>query len=108
MAKIEYQTIPNEAIIDVKVSGSFYLRLVTLLNSLGESVPLEEFKDVLEKIKEDKPAGSLFEFNVHTILMMIYEIESEALKQKKSKTEEIEVPDEPTDSSPQQDPQSAQ
>ncbi len=108
MAKMTYKSIPNDAIIDIKVSGSFYLRLVELLNSLGESVPLDEFKDVLEKIKDDKPAGSLFEFNVHTILMMIYEIEKEALSQNKAKDEEIEVPDEPTDSSPQQDPQSAQ
>jgi hypothetical protein len=106
MSKMKYETLPNEAIVDIKVSGSFYLRLVSLLNSLGESVPLEEFKDVLEKIKEDKPADSLFEFNVHTILMMIYEIESEAIKQKKTKEEEIEVPDEPTDSLSQQDPQS--
>jgi len=108
MAKMTYKSIPNDAIIDIKVSGSFYLRLVELLNSLGESVPLDEFKDVLEKIKDDKPAGSLFEFNVHTILMMIYEIEKEALSQNKAKDEEIEVPDETTDSSPQQDPQSAQ
>lgn len=106
MAKMKYETLPNEAIVDIKVSGSFYLRLVSLLNSLGESVPLEEFKDVLEKIKEDKPADSLFEFNVHTILMMIYEIESEAIKQKKTKEEEIEVPDEPSENLPQQDPQS--
>jgi hypothetical protein len=106
MAKMKYETLPNEAIVDIKVSGSFYLRLVSLLNSLGESVPLEEFKDVLEKIKEDKPADSLFEFNVHTILMMIYEIESEAIKQKKTKEEEIDVPDEPSENLPQQDPQS--
>ena len=103
---MKYETLPNEAIVDIKVSGSFYLRLVSLLNSLGESVPLEEFKDVLEKIKEDKPADSLFEFNVHTILMMIYEIESEAIKQKKTKEEEIDVPDEPSENLPQQDPQS--
>jgi hypothetical protein len=108
MAKMTYKSIPNDAIIDIKVSGSFYLRLVELLNSLGESVPLDEFKDVLEKIKDDKPAGSLFEFNVHTILMMIYEVEKEALSQNKAKDEEIEVPDESTDSSLQQGPQSAQ
>jgi hypothetical protein len=50
----------------------------------------------------------LFEFNVHTILMMIYEVEKEALSQNKAKDEEIEVPDEPSDSLSQQDPQSAQ
>lgn len=105
MAKITYSTIADDALVDIKVSGSFHKRLVQLLASLGESVPLEEFNKVLGRIKEDKPAQDLFELNVHTILMMIYEVEVEAKKQGKITTAEIDDPDS-TDSSPQQDPQS--
>ena len=39
-------------------------------------------------------------------MMLIYEIEKKAFEQKKTKEEEIEVPDEPSENLPQQDPQS--
>ena len=105
MAKINYSTIADDTLVDIKVSGAFHKRLVQLLTSLGETVELDEFNKVLENIKNDKPAQSLFEFNVHTILMMIYEVEVEAKKQNKVTIAEIDAPD-TIDSSPQQDPQS--
>lgn len=105
MAKITYSTIPDDALVDIKVSGSFHKRLVELLAALGESVPLDEFKTILERIKENKPADTLFELNVHTILMLIYEVEVEAKKQGKISTAEVDDP-ETTDNSPQPNPQS--
>ena len=105
MAKITYPTIPDDVLVDIKVSGSFHKRLVSLLGGLGESVPLDEWKAVLERLKTDKPADTLFEFNVHTILMMIYEVEVEAQKQGKITTAEVDDPD-AIDSSPQPSPQS--
>ena len=94
MPKVSYSTIPEDALIDIKVSGQFHRRLITLITLLGETVSLDEFKAVLESIKENKPSDKLFEFNVHTILMLIYEIETEAKKQNKLTTAEIEVPEE--------------
>jgi hypothetical protein len=108
MAKIKFPTIPNDAIIDIQVSGSFYRRLVDLLTELGNTKPVDEFKAILEKLKTNEGAKDAYELNVHLVMMLIYEIEKKAFEQKKTKEEEIEVPDETTDSSPQQDPQSAQ
>jgi hypothetical protein len=108
MAKIKFDTIPPDALIDIKISGAFYRRMVDLISMLGESVPLADFKAVLERLKEENPAKDMFEFNVHTIVCLIYEVEKEAKAQNKTVVSEIEVDDEITDSSLQQDPQSAQ
>lgn len=93
MTKITYPTIVSDALIDIKVAASFHKRLVDLIAALGESVGVDEFKKVLESIKEKRPANNLFEFNVHTILMLIYEIEIEAKKQGKITTAEVDDPD---------------
>lgn len=102
MAKITYDTLPQDALVDIQISGSFYRRMIDLLTMLSESVPLEDFKKVLEKLKENKPAEDMFEFNVHTIMSLIYEVEVQAKAQNKSVKAEIE---EPTDNSPQSSPQ---
>jgi hypothetical protein len=47
---IKYESIPYDALIDIQFSGSFYKQLVNLLTALGDSVPLDEFKEVLQKI----------------------------------------------------------
>jgi len=94
MAKVQYKTIPPDAIIDIQVSGSFYRRLVELLTALGNGMPLEDFKKVLEKLKTNDPPANLHELNIHINMMLIYEIEQQAVKQEKCKDAEIEVPDE--------------
>ena len=93
MAKIKYDTIPAEALIDIQISGAFYRRMVDLLTMLGESVPLADFKAVLERLKSNNPAEDMFEFNVHTIMSLIYEVEKQAMEQKKVEQKEMEVPD---------------
>lgn len=82
---IKYESIPYDVLIDIKVSGSFYKQLVNLLTALGDSVPLEEFKEVLEKLKTNDPPKSIFELNVHSLVSLIYEIEAKAQEQKKTK-----------------------
>lgn len=94
MEKIKYDTIPSDVLIDIQVSGSFYKKLVNLLTSLGESVPPEEFKAVLEKLKTDEPVKNIFELNVHVLISIIYELEKRAVEQKKTK--EVEIDAEPT------------
>lgn len=105
MAKITYDTLPPEALVDIKISGTFYRKMVDLLTMLAESVPLEDFRKVLEKLKENKPAEDLFELNVHTLMSLIYEVEVQAKAQDKCKKAEIEVDDEPSGNSPQSNPQ---
>lgn len=94
MAKIKYQTIPLDAIIDIQVSGSFYKRIVEVLTALGNGMPIEEFKKVLEKLKGNEPPANIHELNIHLNMMLIYEIEQQAVKQKKVVDSEIEVSDE--------------
>jgi hypothetical protein len=94
MEKIKYDTIPSDVLIDIQVSGSFYKKLVNLLTALGESVPQEEFKAALEKLKTDEPVKNVFELNVHVLISIIYELEKRAVEQKKTK--EVEIDAEPT------------
>lgn len=101
MAKITYDTLPPDALVDIQISGTFYRKMVDLLTMLSESVTLEEFKTVLQKMKENNPAEDLFELNVHTLMSLIYEVEIQAKAQNKCTKAEIEVEDEPTDNSPQ-------
>lgn len=104
MAKITYDTIPSDVLIDIQISGSFYRRMMDLIAMLSESVPLEDFKKVLERMKDNKPAEDLFELNVHTIISLIYEIELQAKAQNKSIKADIEVEDS-SGNSPQPNPQ---
>jgi hypothetical protein len=95
MTKIKYDTIPKDVIIDIQISGTFYRGLTDLLTMLGESVPLDDFKKILEKLKANNPAESMLEFNVFMIMSLVYEIEKKAKEQNKTKQEEIDVPEEP-------------
>jgi hypothetical protein len=94
MEKIKYDTIPSDALIDIQISGSFYKKLVSLLTALGESVPQEEFKEALAKLKTDEPVKNIFELNIHLLISIIYELEKKAVEQKKTK--EVEIDAEPT------------
>lgn len=82
---IKYESIPYDALIDIQISGSFYKQLVNLLTALGDSVPLDEFKAILEKLKDNNPPKSTLELNVHSLISLIYELEIKAKEQKKTK-----------------------
>ena len=94
MAKIKYETIKPDVLIDIQISGYFYRRMVDLLTMLSESVLLEDFKKVLEKLKDNNPAADMFELNVHTIMSLIYEVEKQSKIQNKTSETEIDVEDE--------------
>jgi hypothetical protein len=88
---IKYKTIPYDSLIDIKVSGTFYRKLVELLSALSETVPLDEFKEVLEKLKGNDNPKTLFELNVHCLISLIYELETKAVEQNKTKEMEIDA-----------------
>jgi len=91
MEKIKYKTIPHDAIISIEVSGAFYNNLSNLLLHLSSSVSEEEFKAMLEALKENKPAKNITEFNIHMLFSLIYEIEKNAKNQNKVVTTEIDL-----------------
>lgn len=90
MAKLSYPTIPNEVIVDIQVSGAFYKDLMALQISLAESVTLDQYKAILEKLKDKSSPESVFAHTVEVILALTYEIESKATAQGKFKIIEID------------------
>lgn len=88
--KIKYKALPHDALVDIKISGFFYKRLITLYTLLGQSVPQEDFAKVMDKIKTDTPADSVYELNIHTLMSIIFEIEKSAVEQGKIKEIEID------------------
>ena len=86
---IKYKTIDHKSIVDIQVSGAYYESIVQLLLSLSESVPKEEYVEVLKKYKEEKDASTLFELNIHLLITLVFEIERMALAQNKIKEVEI-------------------
>jgi hypothetical protein len=88
---IKYKTLPFDALVDIQVSGAFYKKLVDLLSALAESVPVEEFQAVLEKVKTDDAPKDIFEVNIQLLLALIYEIENKGVAQNKVKEIEIDA-----------------
>ncbi len=93
MSKISFPVIPSDAMIDIKVSGTFYRKLLHLSLMLAESKPLDEYKTVLERLKTNAPELSLYEINVQTIMMLMHEIETCAKAQSKTKIVEVDTDD---------------
>ena len=106
MAKVKFKGIKVDTIIDIKVSGYFYNKILNVIMMLGQSVTPTEFAQALNNIKEDKERNGLLESNLEVLIALLTEIEKQAFEQDKTTEEEIDVPDEPTGSSPQQGPQS--
>lgn len=91
MKKIEYNTIPNDALIDIKISGAFYAKLSNLLIKLASSMPEEEFKTLMSDFKDNKQPKNTTEFTIHILFSLIYEIENNAKKQNKIVIKEIDI-----------------
>ncbi len=108
MAKVKFKGITADTILDIKVSGYFYNKIFTVLTMLSQSVTPQEFAEVMNSLKDEKEKTSLMELNVEILVALLSEIEKQAIEQNKVTEQEVDVPDEPSDSSPQQDPQSAQ
>jgi len=90
MANIKVQTLPNDALVDIQISGVFYRQLTDLLLGLGDSRLPEEFQKVLEKMKDNNPPEDLYELNVQTITTLVYEIELKGIEQGKTKWMEVD------------------
>jgi hypothetical protein len=108
MAKVKFKGITADTIIDIKVSGYFYNKIMTVLTMLGQSVTPQEFAEVINALKDDKEKTSLMELNVEILVALLTEIEKQAIEQNKVTEQEVDVPDEPSESSNSQGPQSAQ
>ena len=95
MAKVKYPTIPEDVVIDLKISGGFYKDLGALLLSLSKELKQEEYAQCVEKLKTGKPAHTLKEANIMLITALVFTMEHAAKEQGLTKEIEVEVPDEP-------------
>jgi hypothetical protein len=76
-----YKAIPKDAVIDVKVEGSFYADLKAVFNSyIIEGESKESIGLILEHLNEAK-ITSIKEHRLYLMYVMIAQIETEAIRQ---------------------------
>lgn len=95
MAKKTYPSIPTDAVIDIKISGSYYRALAQLLLGLTQQVSQDKYASCIDKFKNNKPAADLTELNLILITSLAFTIEQAANDQKVTTEIEVDVPDEP-------------
>lgn len=91
MTKQSIPNIPTDTLVTIQVSGHFYRKLLSLSIMLAESKPHNEYIAALEKIKANNSELSFYEFNLHTILTLVHEIEASAKEQGKVQNVEIDL-----------------
>jgi hypothetical protein len=95
--KFNVKTIPFEAKINIQIPGSFYARLQQLVVHYGNSKPHSELLAAMQALAKNEQAKSEFEYHIHTLTILIWEIENAAKEQNLLKDEEIEIPEEGAD-----------
>lgn len=83
-------TIPSETMVEIRVSGAYYIGLQNMFMGIAAERPEAEFKKVLEKLKLNNPPADKYEFQIHMLLSLIYEIETKAKAQGLTKLVEID------------------
>jgi outer membrane PBP1 activator LpoA protein len=86
---VKYKAIPFDALIKIEVSGTFAGRLHGLLIHYMQQKPLAEVQKILEHLKNNEPED---EFSNHllTIIILIQEIEKQAVAQDLIKDMELD------------------
>lgn len=90
MSKTTYPIIPDDALINIQVSGSFYKKLYKLSLALGDSKPIEEYNKALATLSKGEPEN-LYELTVQTVVAMLFEVETKAKEQGKTKLVEMDL-----------------
>jgi hypothetical protein len=98
MSKTKIKSIPFEEIIDIQISGAFYMRIQNVFLEMISKLSDEDQKQLLQKVKENSqditdPAI----LNAITILILMNEIEHQANSQGKVKDQEVDIPENGTD-----------
>lgn len=92
--------IPEDVNVDIQISGFFHKKLANLALALGESRPIEDYRKALETLKDREPED-LYELTVYAVVAILFEVETKAKEQKKTKMIEIDennnvIPPSPT------------
>jgi hypothetical protein len=87
--------IPKDALINIKISGAFYMNMQQMLYSLASQKTPEEFTAIMHKLKSGTPENE-YEFQILTLVSLVMEVERSAKEQ--NLLVEVELP-KPTDES---------
>jgi hypothetical protein len=81
--------IPYDTLVSVEVSGAYYARVQQLLMYIFKDKAADEVSKCMEELKSREPKD-IFEYQVITILSLMYEIEVKAREQKKTVVKDLD------------------
>jgi hypothetical protein len=92
---VSYPAIPEDVIIDIQISGLFYRQLVNNLLAVGDTLPPEEFKTIMDTLSQDTFSApkDANELTIRSLTSLIFELESKAHEQKKTKVANMNIND---------------
>lgn len=82
--------MPDDALVDIKVSGTYYKRLQALFIYLAQKKDMKEFLLLYAKMVQGGDPIDEYEWHLHTVLSMIIEIEKVAKENNLVKEEDAE------------------
>lgn len=68
-------SIPEDAVTEVKIGGTFYQRLNKLLIDFGDSVDKKTLITAMAKIQRDRIMKDDYAFNLETLIILLRDIE---------------------------------
>lgn len=93
--KVKYPSLPDDAIVNLRIVGTFYKALAQLVLALAQELTPDEYKKIVEKLKNMEPAANTKELNVMLVTALVIAIEQSAKEQDVLKEMEVDMPDEP-------------
>lgn len=102
MEKASVETIKNDAIITIQVSGSYYKALQHVVNHLVQYESEETLTALIDKINagESSETFTPWEFAVETMIVLCAEIEGKGREQNAIELVEIDLVDTTTTEAP--------
>lgn len=82
--------MPDDVLVDIKVSGTYYKRLQALFIYLAEKKDIKEFLILYAKMVQGGDPVDEYEWHLHTVLSMIIEIEKVAKENNLVKEEDAD------------------
>ena len=89
--KIRMPILEYDKVVALKLPATYVTRIQQLLGSYMLTKPQNEIDAALEKIKSKEPAASEFEYNVETLMALIFEIENQAREQNLYTDKDVDI-----------------
>lgn len=89
--KVNIITIPEDKIVSIEVSGTFYKRLQTVFHDYYSRYSPEQIIEHLKLIDQQKTTNDPNAYNFETLLILLHEIEKVFEENDLTEEEEIEI-----------------